>query len=149
MADPMADPVDLQKHYRSRVGDRMQFVSLFRLCFLKLAWFKQIIRSLIIPSFPHSVFAARIPSRAMQTWSTTVVTPLSYDTEPAVLITFDGAKYIFNVGENTNRAFCQSRQNFKRTRGVFLTQVGSQRAGGLGGKWWFSWLGSDVMLKGL
>jgi len=113
----------------------MQFISLFRLPFLKLAWFKQIIRSLIIPSFPHSVFAARMPSRGMQTWSTTVVTPLSYDTEPTVLITFDGAKYIFNVGENTNRAFCQSQQNFKRTRGVFLTQVDSQRAGGLGG-WW-------------
>ena len=105
--------------------------------FLKLAWFKQVLRSLAVPSFSYSVFAARIPSRGMQTWSTTVVTPLSYDTDPAVLITFDGAKYIFNVGENTTRAFCQSQQNFRNMRGVFLTQVDSQRAGGLGGKYWF------------
>ncbi|KAF5362391.1 hypothetical protein D9756_002186 [Leucocoprinus leucothites] len=64
----------------------------------------------------------------MKSWSTTVVTPLSSDTEPTVLVNFDGAKYIFNVGENTNRAFTQSQQNYKRMSGVFLTQVNSQRA---------------------
>lgn len=152
MADPMVDRTGSgQVATRAMVTCRRPdaIPQSFRLRFLKLACFKQIIRSLIISSFPHSVFAARIPSRGMQTWSTTALTPLSYDTEPAVLITFDGAKYIFNVGENTNRAFCQSQQNFKRTRGVFLTQVGSQRAGGLGGKWWFSCLESDVVPKGL
>jgi hypothetical protein len=56
------------------------------------------------------------------------------DTEPTVLITFDSAKYILNVGENTTRAFLQSRRNWKKTRGVFLTYVGTQRASGLPGK---------------
>ncbi|KXN86195.1 Zinc phosphodiesterase ELAC protein 2 [Leucoagaricus sp. SymC.cos] len=64
----------------------------------------------------------------MQPWSTTVITPLSYDTEPTVLVQFDSAKYIFNVGENTNRSFLQSRKNWRRTKGIFLTQVNSQRA---------------------
>lgn len=70
----------------------------------------------------------------MQNWSTTAVTPLSYDTEPTILITFDNAKYMFNVGENTNRAFLQSSKNWKKMRGLFLTQVTMQRASGLGGE---------------
>ncbi|KAF9454406.1 hypothetical protein P691DRAFT_717421 [Macrolepiota fuliginosa MF-IS2] len=71
--------------------------------------------------------------RKMQDWSTTVVTPLSYDTEPTVIVTFPDAKYMFNAGENTNRSFCQSHMNRKRLRGIFLTQVAAQRASGLGG----------------
>ncbi|KAG5654002.1 hypothetical protein H0H81_008584 [Sphagnurus paluster] len=66
-------------------------------------------------------------------WSTSVLTSLSSDTEPTVIVTFDSAKYIFNVGENTNRAFLQSRGNWKRTRGLFLTGVGTQRGTGLPG----------------
>ncbi|KAM6497244.1 hypothetical protein JOM56_007717 [Amanita muscaria] len=66
-------------------------------------------------------------------WSTSVLTSISSDTEPTIVVAFDNAKYIFNVGENTNRAFLQSRYNWKRTKGLFLTQLGTQRAGGLGG----------------
>lgn len=66
-------------------------------------------------------------------WSTSVLSTLSSDTEPTILITFDSAKYLFNVGENTGRSFLQSKQNWKKTRGVFLTSVGMQRAGGLAG----------------
>lgn len=66
-------------------------------------------------------------------WNASVLSSVSSDTEPTVLITFDSAKYIFNVGENTTRAFLQSRRNWKKTRGVFLTSVGTQRASGLPG----------------
>ncbi|KAJ8585232.1 hypothetical protein M405DRAFT_773220 [Rhizopogon salebrosus TDB-379] len=66
-------------------------------------------------------------------WNASVLSTVSSDTEPTVVITFDSAKYIFNVGENTTRAFLQSRRNWKKTRGVFLTSVGTQRASGLPG----------------
>ncbi|KAG1723801.1 hypothetical protein EDB19DRAFT_1915912 [Suillus lakei] len=66
-------------------------------------------------------------------WNASVLSSVSSDTEPTVVITFDSAKCIFNVGENTTRAFLQSRRNWKKTRGVFLTSVGTQRASGLPG----------------
>ncbi|KAF8887345.1 hypothetical protein BD779DRAFT_1527626 [Infundibulicybe gibba] len=66
-------------------------------------------------------------------WSASVLTTLSSDTEPTILLTFDSAKYIINAGENTNRAFLQSQQNWKRTRALFFTQIGTQRASGLPG----------------
>ncbi|KAF9239242.1 hypothetical protein BU15DRAFT_88045 [Melanogaster broomeanus] len=66
-------------------------------------------------------------------WNASVLSTLSSDTEPTVVLTFDSAKYIFNVGENTTRAFMQSRQNWKKTRAIFLTSVGTQRASGLPG----------------
>lgn len=68
-------------------------------------------------------------------WSANALSALTSDTEPTIVLEFDSAKYIFNVGENTIRTFVQSRQNFKKTRGLFLTSVGSQRAGGLAGEW--------------
>ncbi|KAK2462756.1 hypothetical protein APHAL10511_005274 [Amanita phalloides] len=55
------------------------------------------------------------------------------DTEPTLVVTFDTAKYIFNVGENTHRAFLQSRYNWKKAKALFVTQSGTQRAGGLPG----------------
>ncbi|KAF5379502.1 hypothetical protein D9615_006481 [Tricholomella constricta] len=66
-------------------------------------------------------------------WSTSVLTSVSSDTEPTIIVTFDSAKYIFNAGENTNRAFLQSRSNWKRTRGLFFTDVGTKRSSGLPG----------------
>ncbi|GLB41597.1 putative tRNase Z endonuclease [Lyophyllum shimeji] len=66
-------------------------------------------------------------------WSTSVLTTLSSDTEPTIIVTFDSAKYIFNAGENTNRAFLQSRGNWKRTRGLFFTDIDTKRASGLPG----------------
>lgn len=67
-------------------------------------------------------------------WSANVLSTVTSDTEPTIIIEFEGAKYIFNVGENTNRAFIQNRPNWKKTRGLFLTSVGAQRASGLSGK---------------
>ncbi|KAJ7780273.1 hypothetical protein DFH07DRAFT_794449 [Mycena maculata] len=68
-------------------------------------------------------------------WTTSVVTSATTDTEPSLLISVDQAncKYIFNAAENCNRAFTQKRAHKKRTRAFFLTQVGAQRAGGLPG----------------
>ncbi|EGO29330.1 hypothetical protein SERLADRAFT_412876 [Serpula lacrymans var. lacrymans S7.9] len=66
-------------------------------------------------------------------WSASVLSSTTSDTEPTVVVTFDSAKYIFNVGENTNRAFLQSRRNWKKTRAMFLSSVGTQRGSGLPG----------------
>ncbi|THH10213.1 hypothetical protein EW146_g8446 [Bondarzewia mesenterica] len=66
-------------------------------------------------------------------WSTSVITTQSSDTEPTVIITFDSAKYIFNTGENSTRAVLQSRRGWKKVKGLFLTQVGTKRTGGLTG----------------
>jgi hypothetical protein len=67
-------------------------------------------------------------------WSANVLSTVTSDTEPTIIVEFHAAKYIFNVGENTNRAFIQNRSNWRRTRGLFLTSVCAQRAGGLTGK---------------
>ncbi|KAI6012153.1 hypothetical protein BKA83DRAFT_4370844 [Pisolithus microcarpus] len=66
-------------------------------------------------------------------WSTSVLSTLSSDTEPSVVIAFDSAKYLFNVGENTTRSYLQSRQTWRKTRGLFLTSIGTQRTSGLPG----------------
>ncbi|KAG1719070.1 hypothetical protein EDB19DRAFT_1837096 [Suillus lakei] len=55
-------------------------------------------------------------------WNASVLSSVSSDTEPTVVITFDSAKYILN-----------SRGNWKKTRGAFLTSVGAQVASGLPG----------------
>ncbi|KAF9269308.1 hypothetical protein L218DRAFT_969838 [Marasmius fiardii PR-910] len=66
-------------------------------------------------------------------WSAMVLSTVSSDTEPSILVTFDAYKYLFNVGENTSRAFLQSQRNWKRTKGLFLTAATTERAGGLAG----------------
>ncbi|KAJ6474674.1 hypothetical protein C8R47DRAFT_986730 [Mycena vitilis] len=66
-------------------------------------------------------------------WTASVVTSATTDTEPSLVILFDNAKYIFNLAENSNRAFTQKKAHRKSTRAFFLTQVGAQRAGGLAG----------------
>lgn len=67
-------------------------------------------------------------------WSANVLTTVTSDTEPTVIVEFDSGKYIFNVGDNTNRAFMQNAFNWKKTRGIFLSSVGAQRASGLSGE---------------
>ncbi|KAJ7493248.1 hypothetical protein B0H11DRAFT_2394589 [Mycena galericulata] len=81
-------------------------------------------------------------------WTTSVVTSATTDTQPSLLITIDQAncKYIFNVAENSNRAFTQKRAHKKKTRAFFLTQVSAQRAGGLAGMLMSS---ADQMLDNL
>ncbi|KAI0694223.1 hypothetical protein BC835DRAFT_1415475 [Cytidiella melzeri] len=66
-------------------------------------------------------------------WSTSVLSSVSSDTEPTVVISFDSGKYVFNVGENTGRAWLSSKMYWRKTKGVFLTSVGTQRGSGLPG----------------
>lgn len=66
-------------------------------------------------------------------WTASVVTSATTDTEPSLVVLFDNAKYIFNLAENSNRAFTQKKAHRKSSRAFFLTQVGAQRAGGLAG----------------
>ena len=85
------------------------------------------------------IHTSRPPLMSNMHWSANALSALTSDTEPTIVLEFDSAKYIFNVGENTIRAFVQSKQNFKKTRGLFMTSVGSQRAGGLAGEWLLAW----------
>jgi ribonuclease Z len=68
-------------------------------------------------------------------WSTSVLTQHSSDTEPTVVVNFDNAKYVFNVGENTSRSYVQSTQRFNKVRGIFISEIGTQRTAGLAGEW--------------
>ena len=62
-----------------------------------------------------------------------MISALSSDTEPSIIITFDDAKYTFNAGENTGRAWMQSKVYWKRMKALFFTQVGTQRMSGMPG----------------
>jgi ribonuclease Z len=50
------------------------------------------------------------------------------------MITFDNAKYYFNVGENTTRAILQSRRGWKKAKGIFLSQLNSRTTSGIAGE---------------
>jgi tRNase Z endonuclease len=71
-------------------------------------------------------------------WSTSVLTSLSSDTEPSVVVTFTDAKYIFNVGENISRNALQTSRTWKKARALFLTQAKIDKISGLGGKYSYS-----------
>jgi len=86
----------------------------------------------IFRHFHSSSIRQSIPGLAMN-WSASVLSTVSSDTEPTIIVAFDNAKYIFNAGENTSRSFLQSRRHWRRARGIFLTSVGSQRCSGLPG----------------
>lgn len=73
------------------------------------------------------------PEMAVAKWSTNVISALSSDTEPTIIITFENAKYIFNAGENTGRAWMQSRAHWRKMKALFFTQVGTQRMSGMPG----------------
>ncbi|KAF9478239.1 hypothetical protein BDN70DRAFT_58947 [Pholiota conissans] len=66
-------------------------------------------------------------------WSTSVITALSSDTEPAIMLTFNEGKYIFNTSENTMRRFLQSGHTWRRTKALFFTQARIEKMGGLPG----------------
>jgi hypothetical protein len=70
----------------------------------------------------------------MLSWSSTVHTTLSTDTQPTIIVTFDDAKYIFNVSENAGRAFRESNGNWKKTKALFFTQSNVEKTSGLSGK---------------
>jgi len=74
----------------------------------------------------------------MLTWSATVHTTLSTDTQPSIIVTFDDAKYIFNASENAGRAFYESNGNWKKTKALFFTQSNVEKTSGLAGKPQFS-----------
>ena len=66
-------------------------------------------------------------------WSTEVLSSLSSDTEPAVLVVFNDRKYMFNTGEHTMRSFLQSGRLLRRTKCLFFTQSRIEQMGGLPG----------------
>jgi ribonuclease Z len=70
----------------------------------------------------------------MLSWSTTVHTTLSTDTQPTIIVTFENAKYVINASENTRRAFLESNVNWKKTKALFFTQSKVETTSGLAGE---------------
>jgi ribonuclease Z len=99
-----------------------------------------LLRSSTLLLSTNRIYRVKVFSRCLSVepnamnWSTSVLTSVSSDTEPTIVLTFDSGKYVFNAGENTTRALTQSRQNFKKTKGLFFTSVGTQRMSGITGK---------------
>ncbi|KZT20914.1 hypothetical protein NEOLEDRAFT_1172230 [Neolentinus lepideus HHB14362 ss-1] len=66
-------------------------------------------------------------------WSLSVLSSHSADTQPSIVVTFDSAKYIFNTGENTTRAFLQSPRRWNKMRALFFSRLDAERGMGLPG----------------
>ena len=104
----------------------------FFLNFMRLAAeIHKSLRRLGVPSLRFRYFS----SVSSMDWSTSVITPLSSDTEPCIVITFLNAKYIFNAGENSIRSAIQTSRNWRRSRALFLTQAKIDKISGLGGEY--------------
>lgn len=68
-----------------------------------------------------------------QHWAVRAISHPTADTDLAILVTFDNAKYLFNCGEGTQRAFVQGKMSLKKLQGVFVTGAGLGVVGGLPG----------------
>lgn len=66
-------------------------------------------------------------------WQAHVLSSASSDTEPTIVIMFESAKYVFNVGENTTRAIAQSGRTWRKIRSAFLSRVCTETCSGLPG----------------
>ncbi|KAJ2930031.1 hypothetical protein H1R20_g7064, partial [Candolleomyces eurysporus] len=66
-------------------------------------------------------------------WSASVLSALSADSQPSLMISFDDAKYMFNAGEGTVRSQTHSESNRRRIKALFLSQLSLERAGGIPG----------------
>lgn len=97
-------------------------------------WSIQNLRRLCVSSLRLRYFSVS----SYMDWSTSVLAPLSSDTEPSIVVTFSDAKYIFNAGENLSRNALQTSRNWKKARAFFLTQAKIDKISGLGGKHLYS-----------
>lgn len=76
----------------------------------------------------------RLDANTVMNWSASVLSTVSSDTEPVIIVTFDQAKYIFNAGESSGRVWQESKEHWRKTKGVFLTSVGTRNGAGLAGE---------------
>lgn len=83
--------------------------------------------------FRRTLSTAAEPCQNMSTWSLSVLTSATSDTQPTLLLNFGTAKYIFNASEGMGRAWMQSHHSIRRTKGLFVTAAGTHRCGGVPG----------------
>ncbi|OJT01744.1 hypothetical protein TRAPUB_7800 [Trametes pubescens] len=69
----------------------------------------------------------------MHAWNVSVLSEATSDTEPTLLVDFGVAKYVFNAGDGTGRAWLGSHHSFRKTKALFATAAGTQRCGGVSG----------------
>lgn len=66
-------------------------------------------------------------------WNASVISASTSDTDPAFLVTFGNAKYLFNAPENLTRTFIQRKIGLSKFRCIFLSQISTETSGGLQG----------------
>jgi ribonuclease Z len=72
-------------------------------------------------------------ARTPQPWMARVVSPANLDSDPAFMISFGDAKYLFNCPENTTRINIQRKYGLNKYRCIFLSQITSKTSAGLPG----------------
>ncbi|PVG02635.1 Metallo-hydrolase/oxidoreductase [Serendipita vermifera] len=72
-------------------------------------------------------------ARTPQPWMARVVSPANSDSDPAFMISFGDAKYLFNCPENTTRINIQRKYGLNKYRCIFLSQIASRTSAGLPG----------------
>lgn len=124
--------------YASRSAPNYFLLTIFKLSFRYCCKF-----DLHLKPYPWFLSNAKMTTKAKKprensdrtptNWAFSILTTTTSDTDPSFIIDFEqpGAKYIFNAGENTIRAFSQSKWGLVKTEGVFLTGVRGQTSGGL------------------
>lgn len=81
-------------------------------------------------------------------WSASVLSALSADSQPSLMISFDDAKYMFNAGEGTVRSHTHCESNRRKMKALFLTQLSLERAGGIAGEFGISF-GPGTLFKSI
>nr|ODO03678.1 hypothetical protein L204_00014 [Cryptococcus depauperatus CBS 7855] len=66
-------------------------------------------------------------------WSVRAVATPGPDTDLALYVAFDNARFLIGAGEGTQRAFTQKRLGFSRLEGILINSSDSKGRGGLGG----------------
>ncbi|KAJ3196209.1 tRNAse Z trz4, mitochondrial [Irineochytrium annulatum] len=55
------------------------------------------------------------------------------DSTPSVLVVFDSQRYLFNVGEGSQRFCMENKVKLGRLKNIFITRVGWDAVGGMAG----------------
>lgn len=67
-------------------------------------------------------------------WDVLVVSTPSRDSDLAVFVTFDQARFLFNCPEGTQRQFVQKRLSMRKLKAVFFTDDDTRAVAGLPGE---------------
>ncbi|KAH9941310.1 uncharacterized protein BXZ73DRAFT_42209 [Epithele typhae] len=73
----------------------------------------------------------------MSTWGVSTLAVATSDTDPSLVLTFDTAKYIFNLGEGSGRVYIHSPNALRNLKAFFVTGVATRHCAGMPGMMMF------------